>query len=124
MGGQGAGEVASAQAVKSIRAALAPTRSILERYAAQPSVEARESIASLMETAIQKACVDVFDLSQSDADRGGMGTTVVAMLVAGRKAVIGDVGDSRGYLYPRGRAHQLTEDHTIGQEQLKHGLIT
>src|SRR5213082_4056623 len=64
MGGHAAGEVASAQAVKSIRDALAPTRSILERYAAQPSVAARESIASLMETAIQKACADVFGLSQ------------------------------------------------------------
>src|SRR5438105_3982744 len=124
MGGHAAGEVASAQAVKSIRDALAPTRSILERYAAQPSVAARESIASLMETAIQKACADVFGLSQSDADRGGMGTTVVAMLVAGKNAVIGHVGDSRVYLYRKGRAHQLTEDHTIVQEQLKRGLIT
>src|SRR4051812_10720388 len=124
MGGHAAGEVASAQAVKSIRAALAPCRPILERYAAQPSVAARESIASLMETAIQKACADVYDLSQADADRGGMGTTVVAMLVAGKNAVIGHVGDSRVYLYRKGRAHQLTEDHTIVQEQLKRGLIT
>jgi serine/threonine protein phosphatase PrpC/CRP-like cAMP-binding protein len=124
MGGHAAGEVASAQAVESIRAALAPNRSILERYAAQPSVEARESIASLMETAVQKACADVFYLSQADADRGGMGTTVVAMLVVGKNAVIGHVGDSRVYLYRKGRAHQLTEDHTIVQEQLKRGLIT
>src|SRR5438477_9704423 len=64
MGGHAAGEVASAQAVKSIRDALAPTRSILERYAAQPSVAVRDSLASLMESAIQKACADVFDLSQ------------------------------------------------------------
>jgi PPM family protein phosphatase len=124
MGGHAAGEVASAQAVQSIREALAPSRPILERFAANPSVEARESMASLMETAIQKACADVFDLSQADSDRGGMGTTVVAMLVAGKNAVIGHVGDSRVYLYRKGRAHQLTEDHTIVQEQLKRGLIS
>ncbi|MFL5445169.1 MAG: PP2C family protein-serine/threonine phosphatase, partial [Myxococcales bacterium] len=124
MGGHAAGEVASAQAVQSIRDALAPCRPILERFAASPTVEVRESISSLMETAIQKACADVFDLSQADADRGGMGTTVVAMLIAGKTAVIGHVGDSRVYLYRKGRAHQLTEDHTIVQEQLKRGLIS
>jgi CRP-like cAMP-binding protein len=53
-----------------------------------------------------------------------MGTTVVSLLVAGKKAVVGHVGDSRVYLFRNGRAHQLTEDHTIIQEQLKRGLIT
>src|SRR5438105_816963 len=91
MGGHAAGEVASAQAVQSIRAALAPSRPILDRFAAQPSVEARESIGSLMETAIQKACADVYYLSQADADRGGMGPTGVAILVAGKNRVIGHV---------------------------------
>ncbi|MGE5049256.1 MAG: cyclic nucleotide-binding domain-containing protein, partial [Deltaproteobacteria bacterium] len=43
---------------------------------------------------------------------------------AGKKAIVGHVGDSRIYLYRNGRAHQLTEDHTIIQEQLKRGLIT
>src|SRR5947199_4478038 len=124
MGGHAAGEVASAQAVQSIRDALAPCRPILERYAASPTVEVRESIASLMETAIQKACADVFDLSQADADRGGMGTTVAAMLVVGRNAVIGHAGASRVYLYRKGRGHQLTDDHTIAQEQPKPGLTT
>jgi CRP-like cAMP-binding protein len=46
------------------------------------------------------------------------------LLVAGKKAVIGHVGDSRVYLCRNGRAHQLTEDHTLVQEQLKRGLIT
>jgi serine/threonine protein phosphatase PrpC/CRP-like cAMP-binding protein len=123
MGGHAAGEVASAQAVKSIRQALAEGRKVLQQFARTPTVEAREAVAQLMERAIQKACADVYAISMADAGKRGMGTTVVALLVAGRKAVIGHVGDSRVYLCRNGRAHQLTEDHTLVQEQLKRGLI-
>ena len=124
MGGHAAGEVASAQAVKSIRDALAEGKPILEAFTKSPTVESREQIASLMERAIHKACADIYAIAGSDLGKRGMGTTVVALLAAGRKAVVGHVGDSRVYLYRNGRAHQLTEDHTIIQEQLKRGLIT
>jgi serine/threonine protein phosphatase PrpC/CRP-like cAMP-binding protein len=124
MGGHAAGEVASAQAVKSIRDALAEGKPILEAFATSPTVESREQIASLMERAIHKACADIYAMAGGDLGKRGMGTTVVALLAAGKKAVVGHVGDSRVYLYRNGRAHQLTEDHTIIQEQLKRGLIT
>jgi serine/threonine protein phosphatase PrpC/CRP-like cAMP-binding protein len=124
MGGHAAGEVASAQAVKSIRDALADGKPVLEAFARSPTVESREHAAALMERAIHKACADIYALAGSDLGKRGMGTTVVALLAAGKKAVVGHVGDSRVYLYRNGRAHQLTEDHTIIQEQLKRGLIT
>jgi PPM family protein phosphatase len=124
MGGHAAGEVASAQAVKSIRDVLAEGRPLLESFAKSPTVESREHVASLMERAIHKACADIHALGGSDLGKRGMGTTVVALLAAGKKAVVGHVGDSRVYLFRNGRAHQLTEDHTIIQEQLKRGLIT
>jgi serine/threonine protein phosphatase PrpC/CRP-like cAMP-binding protein len=124
MGGHAAGEVASAQAVKSIREALLEGKPILDAFKNTPTVEARESVAQLMERAIHKACADIFAIASSDQGKRGMGTTVVALLCAGRKAVVGHVGDSRVYLFRNGRAHQLTEDHTIIQEQLKRGLIT
>ena len=124
MGGHAAGEVASAQAVKSIREALVDGRPVLESFARAPTVETRDQVAQLMERAILKACADIHALSSSDLGKRGMGTTVVALLAAGKKAVVGHVGDSRVYLFRNGRAHQLTEDHTIIQEQLKRGLIT
>ncbi len=124
MGGHAAGEVASAQAVKSIREALVDGRPLLESFAKSPTVEAREHVAQLMERAILKACADIYSIAGSDLGKRGMGTTVVVLLAAGKKAVLGHVGDSRVYLFRNGRAHQLTEDHTIIQEQLKRGLIT
>ncbi|HZX97023.1 MAG TPA: Stp1/IreP family PP2C-type Ser/Thr phosphatase [Myxococcales bacterium] len=124
MGGHAAGEVASAQAIKSIRSALAEGKAVLEAFSRAPTVESREQAAALMEKAILRACADIYAMGGTDAGKRGMGTTVVALLVAGRKAVVGHVGDSRVYLYRNMRAHQLTEDHTIIQEQLKRGLIT
>jgi len=124
MGGHAAGEVASAQAVKSIREALAEGRTVLASFAAAPTAESREHVAALVERAIHKACADIYAIAGGDLGKRGMGTTVVALLAAGKNAVVGHVGDSRVYLYRNGRAHQLTEDHTIIQEQLKRGLIT
>jgi serine/threonine protein phosphatase PrpC/CRP-like cAMP-binding protein len=124
MGGHAAGEVASAQAVKSIRESLAAGKPQIDAFKKSPTVEAREQVAQLMEKAIHRACADIYSLASGDQGKRGMGTTVVALLCAGKKAIVGHVGDSRVYLFRNGRAHQLTEDHTLVQEQLKRGLIT
>ena len=124
MGGHAAGEVASKQAIQSIREVLTEGKPALDGFSRTPTVEAREYVSQLMEKAILKACADIFALGGTDTGKRGMGTTVVALLVAGNKAVIGHVGDSRVYLFRNGKAHQLTEDHTFIQEQLKRGLIT
>ena len=59
MGGHAAGEVASAQAVKSVREALEDGRAVLEGFSRAPTVESREQSASLMEKAILRACADI-----------------------------------------------------------------
>src|SRR6266849_1621867 len=124
MGGHAAGEVASTLAVKSLREALSAEKAVLDAFARTPSVEARESAAQAVERGVQKACADVYALSLGDPGKRGMGTTLVALLACGRNAVIAHVGDSRAYLFRNDRAHQLTEDHTMVQEQLKRGLIS
>jgi serine/threonine protein phosphatase PrpC len=48
-----------------------------------------------------------------------MGTTFVCLVVAGARAIIGHVGDSRVYLVRSGQCHRLTEDHTLIAAQLK-----
>ena len=124
MGGHAAGEVASALAVQSVRAVVEEAGPLIAQFSRTPTAETREQIAHLMEKAIHKACSEIYATATSDLGKRGMGTTCVAMIALGRKAVIGHVGDSRAYLFRQGRAHQLTEDHTIINEQLKRGLIT
>ena len=53
-----------------------------------------------------------------------MGTTVTAALVDGRTAFIAHVGDSRCYLLRESRIYQVSEDHSLVNEQLKAGAIS
>lgn len=124
MGGHAAGEVASAQCVELVRESLAAHRATLEDIARNPTHEGIQTVQKLMVAAIVYACRRIHDLAQEDERRRGMGTTCVAMLVFGRKGVIGHVGDSRIYLARSGRVHQLTEDHSLVEEHVKRGLMT
>src|SRR5439155_24381820 len=48
--------------------------------------------------------------AESTDDYGGMGTTIVGLLVNGSKMSIAHVGDSRLYLLSKGNLQQLTHD--------------
>jgi serine/threonine protein phosphatase PrpC len=124
MGGHAAGDVASARCVEIVREQLVASRHLLESFARAPTPEGAETASQLMERAIQVACRDIHRLAEKDPSKRGMGTTCVALLVCGGKAVVGHVGDSRLYLRRNGKLHQLTEDHSLVQEQLKRGLIS
>ena len=53
-----------------------------------------------------------------------MGTTVTQVLTHGRRAYVAHVGDSRLYRLRNGKFEQLTEDHSLVNEQVKAGFIT
>jgi protein phosphatase len=53
-----------------------------------------------------------------------MGTTVTAAVVVGKHVYLAHVGDSRCYLVRRGRIFQVSEDHSLVNEQLKAGAMT
>ena len=54
-------------------------------------------------------------------DRKGY-STIVCSLVYGNTAIIANVGNSRAYLYRKGKLHVLTEDHTLGNMLAKKGI--
>lgn len=53
-----------------------------------------------------------------------MGTTLCAALIRPQFAYIGNIGDSRGYLFRNGKFIAQTEDHSWIDEQVKLGLMT
>jgi protein phosphatase len=67
------------------------------------------------------------DLRQMVAERGGdsrMATTMVAAIFQGNKVIIGNVGDSRGYLWRNGRIRQITKDQSLVAKLVEEGAIT
>lgn len=54
----------------------------------------------------------------------GMGTTLTATIVMGRRLHVGHVGDSRAYLLRDSELVQLTRDHTLVARLIEEGRIT
>jgi serine/threonine protein phosphatase PrpC len=53
-----------------------------------------------------------------------MGATMSTAVVHDEQAIIGQVGDSRGYLIRGGRVQQLTKEHSLVQAMLDAGQLT
>lgn len=54
----------------------------------------------------------------------GMGCTAELMVFSEDKFILGHMGDSRSYRYKNRQLKQLSQDHSLVQEQLNKGLIT
>ncbi len=107
-----------------MRAAVAEQIAVLRAFAADPAPARGAAASRVLEQAIQAACADMHRAAEGDPRLRGMGTTFVALVVAGERAVIAHVGDSRLYLHRRGSVYVLTEDHTLIAEQIKAGELT
>ncbi len=121
MGGHASGEIASAMAVNAIRETLLRDRKLIEDFHAGAADVDRRDILALLEQAVQAACYQVYENAQRHSSQKGMGTTVVLLLVARRRGFIAHVGDSRIYLARAGQVHQITEDHSLINELVRHG---
>ncbi len=126
MGGHAAGEVASAESVEAISSMFSNDLPLVQRVRQneQPSEQDLRKLSRLLESSIQFACYHVHGIAEADSAKEGMGTTISALLLAGKVGMTGQVGDSRVYYVRGGKAHQLTEDHTLVNWQLREGLIT
>jgi PPM family protein phosphatase len=59
----------------------------------------------------------------NDPELAGASTTVVALVVVGLRALVGHLGDSRGYLYRDQHLHRLTRDHSLIQALIDAGEV-
>ncbi|PYP70635.1 MAG: hypothetical protein DMD36_06080 [Gemmatimonadetes bacterium] len=83
-----------------------------------------DEIADRMRLAIRSANGAIFGRTLTEHDKRGMGTTVTALVLYGTRFLIGQVGDSRGYLFRDEKLVQLTKDHSYVQEQVDAGYLT
>jgi protein phosphatase len=124
MGGHAGGGTASRLAVETIQRTLKAARD-RDPHRFAPAANLEESaLPDLLREAVEEACHVIFRTAQGDPDLAGMGTTVTAVAVDGRAAFVAHVGDSRCYLLREGRIYQVSEDHSLVNEQLKAGAIS
>jgi protein phosphatase len=124
MGGHAGGETASRLAVLTVERELIAARQREDNpFTATAPLETSPLAAALRES-IEAACAAVFQKSRENAELHGMGTTCIALLLKDDQAIVGHVGDSRAYLIRDGQAYQLTEDHSLVNEQVRAGLLT
>ena len=108
MGGAQAGEVASQLAVEEF----------------EPGMPDGDSIETGLTEIIRRANRRIHEMSRSDQQRTGMGTTCTAVYVDQGEVVIAHVGDSRCYLYRNGELTRLTTDHSLVGELVDRGKLT
>ena len=84
----------------------------------------QEKIDQMLMSAVKLANFTVYDQSLQIEEFDGMGTTLVAVLIKGKKATIINVGDSRAYSIDSDGIHQITKDHSLVQMMVDKGELT
>lgn len=122
MGGHRAGEVASGLAIKTIPDHL---QQLVQKGTAGEVVDDTLSDeTNRLGCCFKIANQMIFEASRQYPEDYGMGTTCTGALITDGRLSIAHVGDSRCYLIRRGEIEQLTEDHSLVMEQVRHGLLS
>lgn len=129
MGGEAHGEVASALAVETIaeqcKAAMDDSGLTYDGIP-RSDISTR---ANRLASAVRAANRAIHRAGVEQEERRGMGATVVAAWIdpstsKGPQVSVAHVGDSRIYLLHDGHLKQITGDHSLVAEQVRHGLLT
>ena len=111
MGGAAAGEIASSLAVEEVLRRLTARDTTVE-----PQVAAERAIYDANEV--------IYSRSQKNLSLSGMGTTLVGLLAEDRRVWVINVGDSRCYRLRNLSLEQITQDHSLVEEQVRMGRMT
>lgn len=116
VGGGNAGEIASRTTVSEMANYITknPIENATNKYA----------IVNYFQDSIDQINKKIFEMARRYEQNKGMATTLALLYAKGGMAYIGNVGDSRVYLYRDNELVQLTEDHTYVNTLVKAGILT
>src|ERR1700728_5171580 len=112
MGGHVGGEVAARVAIDAL----------LSSFTREPTTQG-------LLAAFSDANRSVWHESQDQSDLHGMGATLTAIALVGGAdgrdmIALANVGDSRAYVFSEGQITQVTADHSLAEERMRHGELT
>lgn len=114
MGGHKDGEVASKIALNLI----------CDRFKSISSVGNKEDAINWIQSTVSEANMAIFKYVAENPESQGMGTTVVLAILTPSFLLIGNIGDSSGYIYKNKKLYKITVDHTLVNLLLKSGELT
>ncbi len=112
VGGHTGGEVASALAVETVREVVGHPKA--------NQFKPKEVVYQAYEEASHR----IFDRATQEVRLNGMGTTMVMGYYRDTKLYVANVGDSRCYLFRKPYIWQVTEDHSLINEQIRLGMMS
>jgi protein phosphatase len=117
MGGAAAGSLASAVAVACIHDEL-------RKHWRSDRNSSPQQFATRLKEAVEASNARIYQVSQTDSQYKGMGTTATAVGMLDEFLYIAHVGDSRAYLVRNGVAGQITRDQSFTQQLIDAGTMT
>lgn len=108
MGGHNGGEIASGE-----------TRDGLLR-----EICGKKPDRVILEEAVRKVNLEIWERQEKDASLTGMGTTLTLLWPSENEMLIAQIGDSRAYLIRNGKMRQVTEDHSLVGDMVRRGVLT
>lgn len=115
MGGAKSGNIASSLAVDVF------TQEVVRTWASNMDSDKTDQV---LKNAVKLANFTVYDQAMQFEEFDGMGTTLVAALIHGKKVSIVNVGDSRAYIINQKGIRQITRDHSVVQMMVDRGELT
>lgn len=114
MGGHKNGEVASSIALNLL----------CDRFKNTSSVGNKEDAINWIQSTVSEANMEIFKYVSIHPESQGMGTTVVLAIITPSFLLIGNIGDSSGYIFKNHQLQKITEDHTLVNLLVKSGELT
>ena len=114
MGGHKDGEVASSIALNHIAT----------RFKSISSVGNKEDAINWIREIVKEANALIYKYVAEHKESAGMGTTMVLAILTKDFLLIGNIGDSSGYVIKNKKLHKVTVDHTLVNLLVKSGEIT
>lgn len=119
MGGENAGEVASAIAVDTVQTMFSPHNMPAD------VLKKPDTVKSYLRKVITEADIRIKQKTKHDPTTSGMGSTIVIAWVVNKKLYIAWLGDSRAYSFVAGKGiARLSKDHSYVQQLVDNGTIT
>ena len=114
MGGHKDGEVASHIALNLIS----------DRFKNTSSIGNVDDAVNWIQSTVSEANMEIFKYVSEHPESEGMGTTLVLSILTPSFLLIGNVGDSSGYVYKNKKLQKITVDHTLVNLLVKSGELT